>query len=105
MVRLCQTCKHVKALISVAIAFLLGKAAPAGKKVSLRFPGQIIGSRSGWPPNAPRAPCFNPLFVGAARGTQSAGVPCFVKAFPVGGHISHRPEEWPDWARVQEVPS
>jgi hypothetical protein len=35
---------------------------------------------------------------------HQAGIPVWVKAFPVGKHVSHDPAEWPAWARVRELP-
>ena len=34
----------------------------------------------------------------------AAGVPCFVKAFPIGNRISKNMDEWPKWARVRQYP-
>jgi protein gp37 len=34
---------------------------------------------------------------------DAAKVPVFVKAFPIGKRISHKPEEWPEWAKRREI--
>lgn len=35
---------------------------------------------------------------------RTAGVAVFHKQAPVNGRVSHNPNEWPEWARVQEFP-
>lgn len=35
---------------------------------------------------------------------RAAGVPLFIKSYPVVGRVSKDPMEWPEWARVREFP-
>ena len=35
---------------------------------------------------------------------KAAGVPVFFKQGPINGKVSHKPDEWPAWAQVQEYP-
>jgi protein gp37 len=36
---------------------------------------------------------------------DAAGLPVFIKAFPVGGRVSKDMAEWPEWARRREFPT
>jgi len=35
---------------------------------------------------------------------KGAGVPVFVKQLPINGKVSHSIKDWPDWARVRQIP-
>ena len=41
---------------------------------------------------------------GIVEQCQAAHVPVFVKQMEINGKVSHKPEEWPEWGRVQEYP-
>ena len=72
----------------------------------------IVGPETG----PRRRPCDPAWIRGIVEQCAAAGVPCFVKAFPVscqtypilrvmsGDRISKNPAEWPEWARVQQFP-
>jgi len=35
---------------------------------------------------------------------KGAGIPVFVKQLPIKGEVSHNIKDWPDWARVRQMP-
>jgi protein gp37 len=52
-----------------------------------------------------RRPCDPEWIENIIKQCDAAGVPPFVKAFPMpDGKISHVPAEWPEWARRREFP-
>uniref|UniRef100_A0A6M3KLW6 Uncharacterized protein n=1 Tax=viral metagenome TaxID=1070528 RepID=A0A6M3KLW6_9ZZZZ len=60
----------------------------------------IIGCESG----PKRRLCSLDDIRDAIQQCQYANVPVFVKQIPIEGKCNKKPEEWPEWARVQEYP-
>lgn len=60
----------------------------------------IVGSESG----PKRRPCKLEWIHSIVEQCKSANVPVFVKQMEINGKVSHKPEEWPEWAQVQEYP-
>lgn len=60
----------------------------------------IVGPETG-PKRRPCKPEWTESLIDQA---DAAGVPVFIKAFPVNGHVSKDMAEWPAWARRREFP-
>jgi len=60
----------------------------------------IIGCESG----PKRRPCVNQWIWEVVQQCDEARVPPFVKQMEINSKVSHKPEEWPEWARRQEFP-
>jgi protein gp37 len=62
--------------------------------------GVIVGPETG----PGRRPCDPEWIRSIIDQCKAAGVPAFVKAFPVNGKVSKNMAEWPAWARRRELP-
>ena len=60
----------------------------------------IIGCESG----PKRRPCGLEWIENVVRQCTEANVPVFVKQMEIGGKVSKKMEEWPEWAQRQEYP-
>lgn len=60
----------------------------------------VIGPETG----PRRRPCDPVWIEDLVRQCEAAGVPYFIKAFPMPDRISKNMTEWPEWARVRQFP-
>ena len=60
----------------------------------------IVGAESG----KDRRPCPLEWVRPVVEQCADAGVPCYVKQLDIDGKLSRDPSEWPEWARVRQVP-
>jgi len=60
----------------------------------------IIGCESG----PKRRPCKLEWVRDLVEQCKAADVPVFVKQLSINGKVSHKPEEWPEWARLRQMP-
>lgn len=58
----------------------------------------VVGCESG--PN--RRPCELEWIKSIVDQCKATGVGCFVKQMEINGKVSHKPDEWPAWARIRE---
>jgi len=50
-------------------------------------------------------PCWRVWIEKVVSQCQTAGVPVWVKAIEVRGKVSHNMSEWPEWARLRQLPA
>lgn len=73
---------------------------PGLKETPAKIDWAAVGCESG----PKRRPCKLEHIKSIVDQFKAANKPLFVKQLSINGKVSHKPEEWPAWARVRQYP-